>query len=278
MVGERTVPAIAQTIVQGEARSPFERVVRVEGQTVIDGAPVGEAECRLLAEKTQAVAEHDLVLRVIKRVGVAAGSERIRVGKRPGCTVAASGDTRCQTEERSEYKLFDVVVLDAEAECVASEDGCAVIFGLFVVLEGPLGREEVRTNDHVVADANEDWLTAGINSSGSAGGGVRVHNEVVEVHIGEAYGMRPPAGGGQPYASSDPESTRLKSPHTQKSYGVLFFFIKRCAPHASLLFPPTRLFSVLPNRGLCGGGGEGGRFHRGKKGWGGAGGRRAPQK
>ena len=194
MVGERTVPAIAQTIVQGEARSPFERVVRVEGQTVIDGAPVGEAECRLLAEKTQAVAEHDLVLRVIKRVGVAAGSERIRVGKRPGCTVAASGDTRCQTEERSEYKLFDVVVLDAEAECVASEDGCAVIFGLFVVLEGPLGREEVRTNDHVVADANEDWLTAGINSSGSAGGGVRVHNEVVEVHIGEAYGMRPPAG------------------------------------------------------------------------------------
>ena len=150
---------------------------------------MGESERRLLAEETQAIAEHNLLGWIVQRVLCATGKWPARSHSRVG---NQTSEARRQAEEIGEDELINPVPFSTEPEGMFAQHHAAIVLGLVIVLISLLGRQQVRP--HVlqdIADADQHRRPIWIQGVGRARQAVGINDAIVEIHITEAYLMVP---------------------------------------------------------------------------------------
>ncbi len=115
-VGQAVVVVITQAAVKGEIPGNFPGIVGVDSDAVIGEAATGQSEYRFFTSVAQAVAHDDIRHGVVQGIGGAIGTER--VGR--DAIAEAALDFRAQTEERSEPRFVNAVVLNSKLDGVTS--------------------------------------------------------------------------------------------------------------------------------------------------------------
>ena len=150
---------------------------------------MGEPERRFLAEETQAIAQHNLIHRIVQRVLCAPGkgpaSGQARVSNR-------TSEARREAEEIGEYKLINPVPLSTEPQSMFSQHQATVVLGLVIVLVSLLGSQQVWSDvPQGKTDSDQYRCAIGVQRIGCVGQAVGINDAVIEIHIAETYLMVP---------------------------------------------------------------------------------------